>query len=206
MSSAQKREWWQRNLDRYFYMLEGKHGRIRDSYELQQEIANGAAELRKEIDAFAEKFQQDVEGYTERLKNSLSESSPLWTPLPTWMNWKKKKRPIERLEKDRKIIEGRIVRGGLVPGGGRVHMTMEEKLAKIKEKRNMSRARATQIPNRETRLVRRDQKNESKEWIPKVAGRLGITRPANREAFLSEWEMVGKRLGRVKLGGEGITA
>jgi|GEM_PF-5080793 len=91
MSSTQGREWWQRNIDRYFRVLEGKHGRTRDPYVLQQEIANGTAELRKETDVFTEKFQQDVESYTERLKNSINKSSLLWTPLPIWMSWKKTK-------------------------------------------------------------------------------------------------------------------
>lgn len=206
MSSAQRREWWQRNLDRYFYILEGKHGRTRDPYELQQEIENGIAELREETDEFTEKFQQDVEGYTERLKNSMNESSPLWTPLPTWLSWKKNKRSVGKLEKDRKVIDGRIVRGGLVPGGGRVHMTLEEKLAKIEEKKNVNRARATQIPNSGTKLLRRNSQIKSEHWIPKVAGRLGSTRLADRETFLGGWETVGTRLGRVKLGRDRITA
>lgn len=192
MSNAQRREWWQRNLDKSFRMLEEKHGKTRDSYELQQGIAKYSAEFLKKLDEFTEKFQQDVESYTQRLENSMSGSSSLWTPLPNWRSWKKKKRRIESLEKDKKIIDGRVVRGGLVPGGGRVHMTMEEKLAKNKEKQNMNRVRATS---------RRGSKIESEGWVPRVAGRLGTTALDDREVFLDGWEMVGKRLGRVKLGG-----
>lgn len=205
MYTTHKRKWWQRSLDRSFRMLEGEHGRIRDPIELQQEIATDATELRKETDAFTEKFQQDIDSYVERLKNSIKKSSPLWTPLPTWGSWKKKKKRSEKFEIDRKIIDGRIVRGGLVPGGGRVHMIMEEKLVKIEEKRNMSSAHATQISSREAKRLRNSSKMEPEGWVPKVAGGLGTTRPANREAFLSGWEMVGKRLGRVKLGGTRVS-
>lgn len=206
VSNAQRREWWQRNLDKSFRLLEGKHGRTRDPYELQQGIAEYSAEFLKKIDEFTENFQQDVESYTQRLKNSMNGSSSLWTPLPNWRSWKKKKSRIESLEKDKKIIDGRIVRGGLVPGGGRVHMTLEEKLAKIEEKKNVNRARATQILNSGTKLLRRNSQTKSEHWIPKVAGRLGSTRLADRETFLGGWETVGTRLGRVKLGRDRITA
>ncbi|MCW3987823.1 MAG: hypothetical protein NWE87_05855, partial [Candidatus Bathyarchaeota archaeon] len=85
---SKKTEWWERNLDRYLRMLEGKHDRCRDPIELQQEISNDAEKMVEERDAFTAKFQQDVGRYTKRMNESLSGSGPLWTPLPSWQSWR----------------------------------------------------------------------------------------------------------------------
>jgi len=214
-SMSEKNDWWERNLARYFRILEGRHDRCRDPVELQQEISNDAARMVEDRDVFAAKFQQGVDRYTKRMNESLSGSGPLWRPLPSWQSWRKKERKRQRLrarfEGDTKVVDGRIVRGGLIQGGGRVYMTMEERKRRggsaymtMEERKQQHSAYRTMSERQrrgksafltmEEKLAdverktgvsgRRDVRQERKPqgWVPKAAGKLG------NEVASARWE------------------
>lgn len=124
-------QWWERNIDRYFRMLEGRQDRCRDPRELQKEMASDANRIVGDREAYADRWQKSLEDVSKRMSRSLSGDAPLWTPLPTWQSWKRKEREMLKrramFERDTRLVDGRVVRGGLIPGGGRVYMTMEER-------------------------------------------------------------------------------
>lgn len=225
VSEEEKKVWWLRSLDQYFRVLEGKQHRCRDPVELRQEISDGAERMVKDREMFAEGFQQDVDAYSQRFAHSLSGEAPLWRPLPSWQSWKRreKERALSRarFHEDSVIVNGRLVRGGLVPGGGRVHRTMEERerrgdsvyiIIGERNKRSKSvfmtmeeklRARSGNegFQRRAESGISREQ--STRRWLPRERStrhRENVMQTASGDAILNRWGAVEIRLGKVKGG------